>query len=1570
MDASVQSQTPPVQPISDPQMDVNKTYQQDHERPQQVSDDQPIQLASNVPPAIPTADTHNIVAAPDGSKVAFPKETPQLVMQDQMSKWWTNRVQNATAAWDSVRHAATNAAQAIGLPSDMPEWQAATDEFMRDPISKSADVVGALIGGLAHGANSVIPNTPENKALAARAQAAWERGDHLAAATTLTPLIGDGLAKAVKQAQDKDFSGSIGTTLGVAAPFVSGELGVKLPTTDLTPWNALGQRALNKVGLGVETPAAAEQAAAYAGEERRVAPADYAGAERRGALMSPTQIETNLKTGQPVTTPFDSTEGAMDTINRDLASRLETKPRVPTPEEDTAFFNKKEAEANKVSVDELSDRPDKKIVSIKVGGKRAGQISLTPMPDLGDGAMEVSTAQLKPEFQGKGHGTEAYKQVIDYAREKGANSLYSDDQVSPQADRVWQSLKDRGIATADQTTGRYKIDLSPERAGTDEGAAKDSDLFAQAKAKLGADASFSEVAQEAQRMKITGEADPMVVRHWSKQREPLTETDPAKFGTGRAGEETKRANEPGFLPRTYFGMEGYREPAIQSGLEHTATLDRNKFYDVNADPKGIWQKAYAEGGATAAEKAVKDAGYSGYYSPEQQVAASFDKVPVKVRKGPVAEAADSFNAEHGRPPVEHVAAQPSKFAKIIADEYDKLRHNPNDPAVQKAYGALRNDINDQWNYATDKMGIKFEPWDKEGQPYANSKEMAADVKNNKHLYFFTGGDLPADHPLMAVDPETGFNYNEKLRAVHDLFGHAANENQFGPAGEERAWREHAQMFSPEAVPAVTTETRGQNSWTNFGKHLRDQFGNLPNKGDAGYISPAARPYAENKAAILPEWTHRPEGAPPSKTNPWAANYNPWTADYEKQMQRQIADLHNTEGGSTYNPRMGDMNGKDAFAVPAHPELSKVYEGTQVTPSLIESYMKEPKVAAALAADPALSVGTWANEGKTYLDLSVTIPDREQAIALGKANNQIAIRDLKNGVDINTGGTGTPTILDEPNVGLKDLWSDETGTYTSGAFMRYLAKNKLLSKAGKDTLETASKDKVVPGWAEVSQFLTPEDRAATSASVQRNVVDLVNKFDPKWVEDAAKAGSAAKGWYSRATALIQHMFGDEAHRFTNFVASLSPQKDVEQNLADALNFYNLWQEAGKPVGPENEKVIRDLTERAEVGMSGQVARNQLYENLVNDVQPTGPKVSNFAKNLKGNMDAVTKDRWMAYLFGNNERMFRWFKEGSPKPAVHLAADALIRAVGQSIGMLPAEVQETSWSFLRTVVNLTEKEKISPKEAIGRVNDQLIKEGASELTRLIADSPKVQSALNRLATATGDERFRADNLQNSPRFKQLLQEHADQPDTGGTINRAGAERGVKQAIKARSEISQAKKAKEAPDENLSRIKGRANVVPAGKFQYDDFQPANRQFLLSDGSMLSEKGTDHYALAKELGIKSSLDRSGAIRVAGPWEYDVLKNPTARQRAEVARVVKNAGDSTGSHKMYWSIVDRNGKDVGGTGFLPDFFRALDSAYGETEKAEPAKKAPKDKATEFNPSDLSRTISPSLSEKMKSALA
>lgn len=104
---------------------------------------------------------------------------------------------------------------------------------------------------------------------------------------------------------------------------------------------------------------------------------------------------------------------------------------------------------------------------------------------------------------------------------------------------------------------------------------------------------------------------PVTLHHWSN--EDITETDPAKFGTGKAGAERARSKEPGFLPRTYFADEAYKEPAIQGQKYHyTTQVDPTKFYDIAKDPEGIWQEGLRTGGPTAAENAVHDAGYTGY----------------------------------------------------------------------------------------------------------------------------------------------------------------------------------------------------------------------------------------------------------------------------------------------------------------------------------------------------------------------------------------------------------------------------------------------------------------------------------------------------------------------------------------------------------------------------------------------------------------------------------------------------------------------------------------------------------------------------------------------------------------------------------------------------------------------------------------------------------------------------------------------------------------------------------------------------------------------------------------------
>ena len=207
--------------------------------------------------------------------------------------------------------------------------------------------------------------------------------------------------------------------------------------------------------------------------------------------------------------------------------------------------------------------------------------------------------------------------------------------------------------------------------------------------------------------------------------------------------------------------------------------------------------------------------------------------------------ADNYNTQRNLAPITHGHYVPvdESLAQKIAKAYDELPEIDRSPETLNAYQALAKEVSDQWDFAVKNLGIKFEPWVGEGQPYANSLEMVKDVRDNNHLYFFQGGD---PHPFLnELDPKTGFTANDKFRAVHDLFGHASEGYQFGPRGEENAWIKHSQMFSPEARRALSTETRGQNSWVNFGTQNYE--------GGVNKNIPAKdRPYAVQKSALLPE----------------------------------------------------------------------------------------------------------------------------------------------------------------------------------------------------------------------------------------------------------------------------------------------------------------------------------------------------------------------------------------------------------------------------------------------------------------------------------------------------------------------------------------------------------------------------------------------------------------------------------------------------------------------------------------------------------------------------------------------
>ena len=161
-------------------------------------------------------------------------------------------------------------------------------------------------------------------------------------------------------------------------------------------------------------------------------------------------------------------------------------------------------------------------------------------------------------------------------------------------------------------------------------------------------------------------------------------------------------------------------------------------------------------------------------------------------------------------------------------------------------------------------GMKFEVVD--GDPYtpnrAGHQQMIADMENGTLKVLATesgfGNDATSKlNPMLAESIYTDVNgrvmlENDVFRAVHDTFGHGMRGNTFGPIGEYNAWLAHKEMYSPDARRVMTTETLGQNTFTNYGPHMRDAEGKLLSKADAGYIPPADRPFASQKVALMPE----------------------------------------------------------------------------------------------------------------------------------------------------------------------------------------------------------------------------------------------------------------------------------------------------------------------------------------------------------------------------------------------------------------------------------------------------------------------------------------------------------------------------------------------------------------------------------------------------------------------------------------------------------------------------------------------------------------------------------------------
>jgi hypothetical protein len=335
---------------------------------------------------------------------------------------------------------------------------------------------------------------------------------------------------------------------------------------------------------------------------------------------------------------------------------------------------------------------------------------------------------------------------------------------------------------------------------------------------------------------------------------------------GHAAAEQKLHDALGFIPDykrvkdgfvTYGGKFLARDAAYRQAIKTNQYVDRgqSKGQLIADEVRGLAPQGFNEDGSI----------------DMQSMAGPLVGLPSKVKIpgigerefGPFQPARDTAAAYMKSAGLEY--DPPRTYAKVnkdraerIAAAFDAMKHDPQDPKVAAAYKALIDETVAQWE-AIKKTGLRVSPMKKGmADPYAASPRMAqVDVEENNHLWFYPtdfgfGNDVtgfdPKDNPLFEFTGEVinghKMRANDVFRIVHDYFGHFKEGVGFRADGEENAWRQHAAMFSDLARGALTTETRGQNSWLNFGPYGE--------KNRTARVEDTV--FADQKIGLMPDWT--------------------------------------------------------------------------------------------------------------------------------------------------------------------------------------------------------------------------------------------------------------------------------------------------------------------------------------------------------------------------------------------------------------------------------------------------------------------------------------------------------------------------------------------------------------------------------------------------------------------------------------------------------------------------------------------------------------------------------------------
>ena len=505
----------------------------------------------------------------------------------------------------------------------------------------------------------------------------------------------------------------------------------------------------------------------------------------------------------------------------------------------------------------------------------------------------------------------------------------------------------------------------------------------------------------------------------------------------------------------------------------------------------------------------------------------------------------------------------TELARRIAVAFEESESNPDDPNVIAAYKAMADETLAQWQFVKD-TGIKIEFIRNGKNPYPRgSKDVLADIRDNNHLWVFSTKDgfgtseiTPQDiaqNPMLADSGElidgSPATVNDIFRIVHDYFGHGLEGSTFTARGEENAWQAHVRMYSPLAARAMTTETRGQNSWVNF-----NEVSGLSNRAD-----PANTVYADQKLVILPSFVMEEGIAPDMEIKNEGQEFRESSEELDSRRDERADNARATgTGGRAGSSRFSrkTVSGGLARKVDAEPEsgfvtlthYSPIADLETIDPEKQRTNFRmrgEEQRRAALHKEmyPArsyygMNVGEDIGYKKEYsvgdnvYQVNVPLeslynfdldPDgfREQAEPV--ADREVRAFSPETEVEQKAEYVATLTEKMIKDAGYTGYWVTDSGLGRVAAIFNPLSVEPSDGVKSTETKQIKMSRRRLPaGYADILPFMLEDEVELTESGMRHHVEsrinNLVNIFNtlPSQEEMAsvAVAGKAKRGWYKQ------------------------------------------------------------------------------------------------------------------------------------------------------------------------------------------------------------------------------------------------------------------------------------------------------------------------------------------------------------------------------------------------------------------------------------------------------------------------